>query len=268
MKSCVTVTWVERGFYPCGSKIKPHQHAYIHLYYILTGEAIFANNEKTFSVSPGSFFLMPENTPHSMEKVTSAEPLTTIEIKFNVHDEFLQQDIQSFPICFKVGPMAETLLTEICEYYYCHSSYYENALQAYFYSLITYAAQSNHERPKRKVFTQFMDTFNFSNITLDIIDYIERNFSSPITLQTIAEYVGYNKNYICSVFKHDMDMTIIDYLNYVRIITASQYFKYSDRHISRVAQRCGFSDVSHFSHTFKKIMGVSPAEYRRRTPDT
>jgi len=119
---------------------------------------------------------------------------------------------------------------------------------------------------KEKTNSQLIDTTGFSDVTIGIIIYIENNYMNQLSLDMIAKHVGYNRNYICSVFKKDTGITIIDYLNFVRISQAASYFSYSDIDISQVCVRVGFSNVSHFNRTFKKLVGVSPGNYRRMFP--
>ena len=83
-------------------------------------------------------------------------------------------------------------------------------------------------------------------------------------LHDIAEQIGYNRNYLCSLFKKDTNITIIDYLNFVRIKKACEFIRYSD--IKQIGSRVGFTNISHFNRTFKKLMEISPNQFGKIQP--
>ena len=58
----------------------------------------------------------------------------------------------------------------------------------------------------------------------------------------------------------------MEYINMVRVRTACDLLKRTDDFVTDVANKCGFATFSTFSRNFKKIMGVSPNEWRKR-PD-
>ncbi|MDD5017355.1 MAG: helix-turn-helix transcriptional regulator [Eubacteriales bacterium] len=89
---------------------------------------------------------------------------------------------------------------------------------------------------------------------------------NKISLETIAKTLGYNKHYICTAFKKDTGITIFDYLNFVRIRHAAEMFSYSDKDLLTICQRVGFTNLSHFNHTFKKLTGLPPGQYKRMFP--
>ena len=60
-------------------------------------------------------------------------------------------------------------------------------------------------------------------------------------------------------------MTLIEYLNQVKIKNARQLLEFSDREVGDIAEACGFNSVAYFSNVFKKITGMAPSEYRKNT---
>ena len=89
---------------------------------------------------------------------------------------------------------------------------------------------------------------------------------NKVDLETIANTLDYNKHYLCAAFKKDTGITIIDYLNFVRIRHAAELFSYSDKDLTTICMRVGFTNLSHFNHTFKKLTGLPPGQYKRMFP--
>lgn len=97
-----------------------------------------------------------------------------------------------------------------------------------------------------------------------MIDFLEQSYASPVTLTDLADHVNLSKEYTCTLFKHTMQQTIIQYLQTVRISRARIFLiQYPERRVSEIAHLCGFESPSYFGSVFKKICGCTPEEFRR-----
>lgn len=92
--------------------------------------------------------------------------------------------------------------------------------------------------------------------------YIKDHYTDKITLNDLAEYVGYNPSYLSAMFKKHEGIPPLDYLNLTRINQAQIFLAASDFSISDIAMMVGFNSVSYFNHTYKAITGQTPGEYR------
>jgi len=59
-------------------------------------------------------------------------------------------------------------------------------------------------------------------------------------------------------------MSPAEYVNLVRIRTACEYLKKTDKSVADIAAECGFAADSTFNRNFRKMVGMSPAEWRKR----
>ena len=100
-------------------------------------------------------------------------------------------------------------------------------------------------------------------LIIKILDYIDTHLYVKITINEISNIFHYNKDYIMRIFKKELKITIIDYINYKKIYNSLDSLKYNDYSILRVATLHGFSSLEYYSETFKRIMGVSPTIYRK-----
>ena len=96
-----------------------------------------------------------------------------------------------------------------------------------------------------------------------MVAYINANFAGITNIEQIARQFYISKFHLCRVFKAAMKMTVVEYLNRVRIQNACRYLRHSDKDMGDIALLCGFHDAAYFSNVFKRVLGISPREYRR-----
>lgn len=94
--------------------------------------------------------------------------------------------------------------------------------------------------------------------------YILENYDKSISLSSISEIVNLTPVYFSILFKKEVGINFVDYLTQYRIETAKGLLKDVRHNINEVASLCGFQDTRYFSKTFKKIVGITPSEYRSR----
>ena len=93
--------------------------------------------------------------------------------------------------------------------------------------------------------------------------YIQENYMESITLDMISAIAGFNSSYFSALFKKECGMSFVEYLSEVRIKKSKSLLKETDLSIAEICCMVGYQDIKHFNKTFKKISGVSPAEFRK-----
>jgi AraC family transcriptional regulator len=89
------------------------------------------------------------------------------------------------------------------------------------------------------------------------------HFSESLTLAGVAASVGVHPVHLARVFRQHYRCTIGEYVRQVRIEFASRELSVSDAPLAEIAFTSGFSDQSHFSKTFKRLTGQTPAQFRK-----
>ncbi|MEK3823405.1 response regulator [Paenibacillus sp. FSL K6-1558] len=98
------------------------------------------------------------------------------------------------------------------------------------------------------------------------IEYIKRHYTENISLQMVADHVGLSPGYLSNLFRKELQITYIDYVNRYRIERAKELLAQSQMRSFDVPALVGFSpEYTYFSKVFKKITGLNPNEYRRQT---
>ncbi|WP_070000373.1 helix-turn-helix domain-containing protein [Cellulosilyticum sp. I15G10I2] len=91
---------------------------------------------------------------------------------------------------------------------------------------------------------------------------IHKNVFADISLECIAQEVGISPQYLSKIFKEETGMNFIDYVTGKRISYAKKLLDNKDKSIREIAIAVGYSDSSYFTRIFKKIVGLTPKEYR------
>lgn len=97
-----------------------------------------------------------------------------------------------------------------------------------------------------------------------ILAYLRGNYDKPISLETISQTIQKSPKYTGTFFKSMTGKTPIEYLSEYRVEKAAHKLRTTDLSVTDVAFSSGFSDLSYFIKTFKKIKGVSPGKYRSK----
>lgn len=98
---------------------------------------------------------------------------------------------------------------------------------------------------------------------IPVLSYIEENYASSITLDELSAVARLNKCYFCRMFKKATNSTVTDFINWVRIYKAQRLLTSSRKAISEISYETGFSSISYFNRTFRRITKITPSEYRK-----
>ncbi len=97
-----------------------------------------------------------------------------------------------------------------------------------------------------------------NNLVCDILVYIDDNLSDKITIENLSDRFFYNRYYIMKLFKKEIGLTLIEYINRIRIYYSITLIKETSNNLLNIAFKSGFYSIEYFSETFKSIVGVNP----------
>ena len=230
-----------------------HYHDAYELYYLEAGTRDYFVEDKLFSVSAGEFVLIP---PGKLHRTGGAHCVRTL-VQFT--REFLEKTF--------TAQVAEQL-TEC----FCHVKIQPGAHQQRCQVLLKQLEEATGELEFALALGCLLQTLakcGDPEIQYDqtgaIVTYINQNYASIESIDQIASEFYISKYHLCRVFKRAMELTVIEYLNQVRIKNAAQLLTDTDKDIVEIAVQCGYHSVAYFSNLFKKTMGFAPTEYRKQT---
>lgn len=99
-------------------------------------------------------------------------------------------------------------------------------------------------------------------VVISVREWIKNHYYEFFDVTELAGTVGYNADYLSTLFKRSMGISIVRYTNQLRIKMAKTLLSNYDVSIKEAAFSCGFSDEKYFMKVFKQFEGVTPSQYR------
>lgn len=100
----------------------------------------------------------------------------------------------------------------------------------------------------------------------DVLDYMETNLGSTLTVAEVAAVAGLAPNYFLRAFRQETGTTPHQHLLALRVAAAERMLANSELGIAEIAYAAGFSSQSHMTTAFRKLRGRTPGAYRQRHP--
>ena len=101
-----------------------------------------------------------------------------------------------------------------------------------------------------------------SNLTA--LEHIRTHYSEKISVETLASTAGMSRRSFERQFHHTLGCSSMTYLRRVRINAVCRALASSAHSLSEISLNCGYSDQSHMTREFRKLVGETPREYRLR----
>ncbi|ATO52167.1 bifunctional transcriptional activator/DNA repair enzyme AdaA [Brevibacillus laterosporus] len=101
-----------------------------------------------------------------------------------------------------------------------------------------------------------------------ITDYIKKNYSETLTLESLADICHGSPYHMHRTFKRIMGITPIEYIQQTRINKAMVYLIQSDKTIADIAMTVGMPNTPYFITLFKKVTGYTPKKFRQLNKNT
>jgi len=106
---------------------------------------------------------------------------------------------------------------------------------------------------------------NINIIIQKVIQYINDNYSDiNLSLTSIADHFNISEKYLSFSFKDKTGENLSNYIEKVRIDKACELLSLSDMYIVDIAEKTGYTNDASFRRAFKRLMGVSPTDYRKQ----
>lgn len=108
----------------------------------------------------------------------------------------------------------------------------------------------------------------YSSLIQNVLEYIDENFSRPISLDDLSDRFLISPYHLSRKFKQEVGTTINQYILNRRLGEAERMLALEDIPIKTISECCGYSSLQYFYSSFKKSTGMTPAEMREWYSDT
>ncbi len=232
---------------------------YYVLHYVLSGQGTLEMEGKTYKLKKGSAFLIPPRyIPHYYPD--KHDPWTYVWIGFGGlnAEQYMERAHLSLkqPIIHDNNEQTLRYLLEKTHVSFLDTGYLGMNCLGLCYQVMAALIKIGHRvadnipQPERHV--------NAAR------DYIMNNYQFNITITDIASNVGVTTNYLANIFKDIIGFSPKQFLTNIRITRACNLLRINQYPIKDIAKLVGYANQLHFSSAFKKMIGVSPLEYRRK----
>lgn len=115
------------------------------------------------------------------------------------------------------------------------------------------------------IFKTMKDTESIKEIKViqSVLNYIEKNYQKGVTLEEAAEYAHLSPFYLSKLFKKELQINFVNYVTERKIQKAKDLLESTDMPVLNIALELNYQESNYFSKVFKKIVGVTPTEYRK-----
>ncbi len=105
---------------------------------------------------------------------------------------------------------------------------------------------------------------NQSELTKNVASYIRHHLSDAIKTEDIAASLFMSRSHLSTRFKAETGINLTEYIHYIKISEAKHLLAHTDKSLLIISNYLGYSSQSHFTRMFKKVVGLSPMEYREK----
>lgn len=255
-----------------------HYHPELELHYMIRGEGIRIIGDSVSHFNAGEVILLGENLPHAWREKEVKETLEpddyqieAIVLQFTPNclgkDFFQLPEAYLIPRIFDLskkgllinGNTAENIRELMLTIVKCNK--FEKIVNLL--KIIQVLSESEEITPISSSYSFYKQSEFETDRLNTIIAHTLSNFNKEITLEEIASLSNFSVTSFCRYFKNITKKTYFDFLTEVRISHACRMIIDDKFSLSYICFECGFNNVSNFYRHFKKIMMMTPLEYKR-----
>ena len=214
------------------------------LTFLLDGEATYSNNRQTFHLLPGEAVFLPAGS----KRFATTTGMECVAFSFAA-------DAWPFSgaskICWTNDSLLRTYFEDFNQCWSNKSPIGRMRCDGLFLLILSRLLELQQQQQSNPYVTR-------------IKDYLLTHYAETITVEAIAREMQLNPVYCGALFSQETGQTILQYTNRLRITKAKELLHFTNDSVSEIAAEVGIEDLYYFSRLFKKLVGMSPSEYRKR----
>ena len=245
-----------------GTYAPEHWHEHLELLYILEGKTNVEINGTVISVEKGDLIVVNGNELHGC--FGDQIPVSIMVISFEMETlakEFAEKHI-IFQALIRDDKEIAHMVTNIVEENEQKNMGYKLICKGYVLQLIAYLCRNyasemltDTESAKRRR--------NLERLNI-VLQYINKHFSEEISVEELAELIHLSEGRFSHLFKENVGMSALKYINEVRIRKADALLQNETLTIAEVASYVGISNYGYFGKMYKRYYGYAPGERRTK----
>jgi len=247
----------------CSLNIQPHFHDCHQIIFIAKGEVDFCVNNNRLHATAGNIAIFSRYENHSVLGCSDEYERFVLRIDPNVvnRKSSVYSLLTDRPVGFCNVINVSSNMDEIVDIFNHILSEHKKAIKL--------ADEMELLLVKQLLIIIYRCTpINFDNTYDGVVVAMKRQFENeyqkPFTLAMLAKQHNLSISSLSHRFQAATGVSVIEYLQSCRMANAKQMLAETDSSIGQIVEKCGFSDNSNFSRTFKKLTGLSPSDFRKK----
>lgn len=261
ISSSLNITEIYTKFYQekgINYRFNGESHPYWELTYVDKG-CLYTNvNNSTYVLNQGDLMFYSPFQFHTQYTLDN-ESCSYLTINFNMEfDKFKL-------LCDKVFTLDRTSYSTInflIKELSLSDIYSDDLSLCYLKQLIINILRTKNLSSYSKPTTHMQQSYE-NNLLNEILSFINNNIYNKICIETICSNFSISPTTLHSLFKKNMDITVKNYVNNLKLNKGKELIKNSSYTFSEISEILGFSSIHYFSKKFKSHFGISPTEYSK-----
>ena len=252
-----------------------HQHGELELIYIVesTGKCHIGNKVEDFA--PGTLVLIGSFLPHMHRNPSEYYEdndfrVKAIIVQFSLG--FVSSELFAYPEMKQINDMIK-LSTNGIAFYVSEESEIVKKLHSllplkgtgrflHFLDFLHLLSQCKNYRLVDDAYTEDYTLLHVDDRLVTVMGYLNRNYTSKISVSEVAKQACMNKTAFCRFFKEKTSKTLINYVNELRVAYACKLLLDGKNSVAEVGFLAGFNNLSGFNRVFRSLIKMTPTEYR------
>ena len=240
------------------------------IYYLLSGEHCFFLKDRAYHIRKGDMVLIPL---HALSKTTVTRKSPHERIVMNLREDAMESLLpewaEQLADSFSRNPLlrlgqkeqmaVKGLIAKIQYEQESRQTGHEAYIRLLLSELLLTILRLTEGEPAEIV--EYPSSLPYK--VSEVAQYIGNHYAETLTLAQLSGQFHISPFYISRIFTQITGLSIISYINHVRVEEARRLLQDTDLSVTEIALQVGYQSVTHFGRVFKAAMGASPQRYRK-----
>ncbi len=234
------------------------------LFYVIKGRGRMTVQGRTHPLFPGICASFQRGVEHAAFH-DPGHPIHVISLHYTatVFESLTVPDLLGFPNFFQVkGDAAmDAMMREACREHALRPPGWERGLESLTTRILLHLIREHGGTLSMK-----SQDAKFADLRrlLPSLESMKGNLAALASVPALARSAGYSEAQFRRVFARAMGMAPVQYMRRIRMERAGALLRTTSQTIESISAEVGYAEPAFFAHSFKKLMGIAPGEYRRR----
>ena len=237
-----------------------HSHPFYELHFVLNGNCkLTLRTGIETALDAGMHILIHPNTNHKFAKFSEDFARLSIAFDIQYHDKIVKEDDKY--ILGQSNERIRWLLEQIMSELADGETDSANIVKLYIYSAMTILLRENLDYLYDAV-DQNDESVNVISVAMG---FVQNNVGLEVKAEDVAKNIGLSVRQLNRIFRENLNMTVSEFIRNERIMRVREHLIKTDLPLREIAALTGFRDEYVLCKTFKKVMRVSPGQYRKES---